>query len=122
MAKILVVDDSMLSRRMMRTILESDGHEVCEATDGMSGIERYFLEKPDLVTLDLTMEGLHGLDVLARIRQIDPKARVIVASADIQDATRALVMEAGAKAFVNKPFNPRQVLEAVRSALQGGAS
>lgn len=122
MAKILVVDDSMLSRRMMRSILESDGHEVCEATDGMSGIERYFLEKPDLVTLDLTMEGIHGLDVLSRIRQIDPLARVIVASADIQEATRALVMEAGAYAFINKPFNPRQVIEAVHNALQGGAS
>lgn len=122
MAKILVVDDSMLSRRMMRSILESDGHEVCEATDGMSGIERYFLEKPDLVTLDLTMEGIHGLDVLSRIRQIDPLARVIVASADIQETSRALVMEAGAKAFINKPFNSRQVLEAVHNALQGGAS
>ena len=119
MAKILIIDDSMLSRRMMKTILESDHHEIVEASDGMSGIERYFLERPDVVTLDLTMEGLNGLDVLARIRQMDPHARIIIASADIQSATRTLVMEAGARGFVNKPFNATQVLETVRNVLQG---
>lgn len=54
MSKILIIEDSALSRRMLREILESAGHDVVDAHDGISGLERYFLEKPDLVTLDLT--------------------------------------------------------------------
>ncbi|MCP4515502.1 MAG: response regulator, partial [Delftia sp.] len=64
MARILVVDDSGLARRMLRKKLEPQGHEVSEAPDGSSALEFYFLEKPDLVFLDLTMAEMHGLEVL----------------------------------------------------------
>ncbi len=63
MAKILIVDDSSMSRRMLRNILEKAGHQVIEAKDGISGIEAYFLDHPDIVLLDLVMEGMYGLDV-----------------------------------------------------------
>ncbi len=120
--KILIVDDSALSRRTLRRILESAGHEVVEADDGMTALEMYFLEKPSLVLLDLVMKGMYGLDVLVKLREMDPNALVVVASADIQSSTRKLVDEAGALAFINKPFISEQVTGAVEAALAKGAS
>jgi two-component system, chemotaxis family, chemotaxis protein CheY len=117
--KLLLVDDSALARRSMRTILESDGFEVVEAEDGLAALERYFLEKPDLVLLDLVMRGMYGLDVLTKLRQLDPSARVIVVTADVQDSSHQLVEEAGASAFINKPVDRHRVLEVVRSVLAG---
>ena len=119
--KILVVDDSALSRRTLRRILESADYEVAEADDGMAALEMYFLEKPSLVLLDLVMKGMYGLDVLAKLREMDPKALVIVATADIQSSTRKLVDQAGALAFINKPFVPEEVIASVEAALAEGA-
>ena len=120
--KILIVDDSALSRRTLRRILESAGYEVVEADDGMIALELYFLEKPSLVLLDLVMKGMYGLDVLVKLREMDPKALVVVASADIQSSTRKLVDEAGALAFINKPFVSEQVIAAVEAALAEGVT
>ena len=120
--KILIVDDSALSRRTLRRILESAGYEVVEADDGMIALELYFLEKPSLVLLDLVMKGMYGLDVLVKLREMDPKALVVVASADIQSSTRKLVDEAGALAFINKPFVAEQVIAAVEAAFAEGAA
>ena len=118
--KILIVDDSALSRRTLRRILETAGYEVVEADDGMTALELYFLEKPSLVLLDLVMKGMYGLDVLVKLREMDPKALVVVASADIQSSTRKMVDEAGALAFINKPFLSEQVIAAVEAALAKG--
>lgn len=119
--KVLIVDDSALSRRTLRRILESAGYEVVEADDGMTALEVYFLEKPDLVLLDLVMKGMYGLDVLVKLREMDQEARVVVASADIQSSTRKMVDEAGALGFINKPFVSDQVVAAVETALAKGA-
>jgi two-component system, chemotaxis family, chemotaxis protein CheY len=115
--KILIVDDSAMSRRMLRRIVESVGYEAVEAEDGAAGLEKYFLEKPDLVFLDLTMKDMYGLDVLGKLHELDPEARVIIASADIQDTTREMVAAAGANAFINKPFSPEKVLKALESVI-----
>jgi two-component system, chemotaxis family, chemotaxis protein CheY len=120
--KILIVDDSALSRRTLRRILESAGYEIVEADDGMTALEVYFLEKPNLVLLDLVMKGMYGLDVLAKLREMDPKALVVVASADIQSSTRQMSEEAGSLAFINKPFVSEQVIAAVEAALAEGAT
>ena len=119
--KILIVDDSALSRRTLRRILESADYEVVEADDGMAALEVYFLEKPSLVLLDLVMKGMYGLDVLLKLREMDPNALVVVATADIQSSTRKLVDEAGALGFITKPFITEPVLEAVEAALAKGA-
>jgi len=119
--KILIVDDSALSRRTLRRILESAGYEVVEADDGMAALEMYFLEKPGMVLLDLVMKGMYGLDVLVKLREMDQEARVVVASADIQSSTRKLVADAGALGFINKPFMTEPVLEVVEAALAKGA-
>ena len=120
--KILIVDDSALSRRTLRRILESAGYEAVEADDGMTALELYFLEKPSLVLLDLVMKGMYGLDVLVKLREMDPKALVVIASADIQSSTRKMVDEAGALAFINKPFVSEQVIAAVEAALAEGVT
>ena len=120
--KILIVDDSALSRRTLRRILESSGYEVVEAEDGMTALEVYFLEKPRLVLLDLVMKGMYGLDVLVKLREMDPRALVVIASADIQSSTRKMGDEAGALSFINKPFVSEQVIAAVEAALAEGAT
>lgn len=117
--KILLVDDSALARRGMRAILEPAGFDVAEAEDGMTGLERYFLDKPDVVILDLVMKGMYGLDVLAKLRELDPAARVIVVSADVQHSSQQLVQDAGAVGFITKPVDPERVLALVRGVLEG---
>lgn len=118
MAKILIVDDSAMSRRILRSILEGGGHQVSEAPDGLVALEKYFLEKPDLVLLDLIMKGMFGMEVLKKILLMDERARIIVASADIQSSTRALTRSEGAAAFVTKPFSGEEILKAVQSVLE----
>lgn len=121
-SKVLIVDDSALSRRTLRRILEAADYPVVEAEDGMTALEVYFLEKPGLVLLDLVMKGMYGIDVLVKLREMDPKALVVIASADIQSSTRKMVDEAGALGFINKPFVSEQVLTAVAAALAEGAT
>ena len=117
--RILVVDDSGLSRRTLRQILEPAGYDVVEAEDGLAALERYFLEKPDVVLLDLVMKGMYGLEVLTKLRELDDTAKVVVVSADIQTSSQQLVEAAGAKAFVNKPFDKAEILNALTAVLAG---
>jgi two-component system chemotaxis response regulator CheY len=114
---VLVVDDSGLARRRVRGVLEGAGYEVLEAEDGMSALERYFVAKPDLVLLDLVMKGMYGLDVLTKLREMDPDARVIVISADIQTSSHEMVERAGAAGFLMKPIDAEQLMTTVRAAL-----
>jgi len=118
-AKVLIVDDSALTRRSLRQILETAGCEVLEAESGLEALERYFLDKPDVVMLDLVMRGMYGLDVLQKIRELDPRARIIVVSADIQTSSQDLAGEAGAAGFINKPFDRTDILSALDAALAG---
>jgi two-component system chemotaxis response regulator CheY len=117
--RVLVVDDSALSRRTLRQILEPAGYDVTEAEDGLGALERYFLDKPDVVLLDLVMKGMYGLDVLAKLRELDTEVKVVVVSADIQTSSRELAEQAGGKAFVNKPFDKAEILKALSSVLAG---
>ena len=115
--RILVVDDSGMARRGTRRVLEGAGYSVLEAEDGIVALERYYVEKPDLVVLDLVMKGMYGIDVLGKLRELDPGARVIVLSADIQTSSRQMVNDAGAVAFLNKPVTSEDLLAAVSGAL-----
>ena len=116
--RVLVVDDSALARRSSRRILESAGYEVIEADDGMAALEQYFVHKPRVVILDLVMKGMYGLDVLAKLREMDPEARVIVVSADVQHSSREMVHSGGGVDFLTKPVEAGSLLTAVKSALQ----
>ena len=119
-ANILIIDDSGLARRMLRKMLEEMGHNVEEASDGATALERYYIHRHDLVLLDMVMHGMYGLEVLAKIRVLNPNVRVIVATADIQSSTRTQVMDAGAAAFLNKPVNRNELATVVDTLLQGG--
>jgi two-component system chemotaxis response regulator CheY len=117
--RVLIVDDSALARRNLRQILESANCEVDEAEDGLSALERYFLDKPDVVLLDLVMRGMYGLDVLEKLRQLDPLAKVVVVSADVQTSSQQLVDQAGAKAFITKPFDREEIIGMLKAVLGG---
>jgi two-component system, chemotaxis family, chemotaxis protein CheY len=121
-AKILIVDDSGLARRTMRHLLSEMGHTVEEASDGPQALERYFLHRHDLVLLDMVMNGMYGLEVLAKLRELNPDVRVIVATADIQNSTREQARAAGAAAVVNKPVDRKQLSGIVTDVLAGGAA
>jgi two-component system chemotaxis response regulator CheY len=118
-AKVLIVDDSALTRRSLRQILENADCEVVEAEDGLAALERYFLEKPDVVLLDLVMRGMYGLEVIEKLLELDASARIVVVSADIQTSSHELAEQAGAKAFINKPFDKAEILIALNTALAG---
>ena len=117
--RILIVDDSGLARRNTRRILEAAGYEVIEAEDGMTALEQFFVQRPAVVILDLVMKGMYGLDVLAKIKEMDAKACVIVVSADVQNSSKGMVKNAGATAFLNKPVQADELLAAVDHALRG---
>lgn len=117
--KVLLVDDSGLARRSTRRVLEEAGYAVIEAEDGLAALERFAVDKPDVVLLDLVMRGMYGLDVLTKLREMDPAARVIVMSADIQTSSRELVQAAGAAGFINKPPAPGQVIQTVEQVMNG---
>ena len=117
MARLLVVDDSGYARRVHRQILESAGHEVLEASSGMSALERFSLDQPEAVLLDLSMEDIGGLDVLRQLREIDIGARVLVISADVQQSTERMVRSSGAMGFVGKPAAPAALLAAIEQML-----
>lgn len=119
-AKILIVDDSGLARKTVRQLLEELGHTVEEASDGAQALERYVLNRHDLVILDMVMHGMYGLEVLNKFQELNPKLPVIIASADIQKSTRELVKAAGAAAMVNKPLKKDELTEILNQVLAGG--
>ena len=111
--KILLIDDSSLSRTVLKRAL-GNHNQFVEAEEGMRGLELYFLEHPDVVFLDLTMPGMNGLEVLAQIKQLDPHARVIVGTADIQTMTHQEALALGADGVITKPFTAEGVAQVVR--------
>ena len=113
--KILVVDDASFVRMALGQILMEDGHEIVgEAADGVEAIEKYKLLKPDLVTMDITMPVMGGIDSLKGIIQFDPNAKVIMSSAMGQQEFVFQAIEAGALDFIVKPFDKERIKEAIR--------
>lgn len=118
MAKVLVTDDAAFMRMMIKDILMKQGHEVYEAKNGLDLLQKYPEVKPDVVTLDITMPEMDGLQAVKELKKIDPDAKIIMCSAMGQ---QVMVMEAvqnGAIDFLVKPFQPERVVEAVRKATQ----
>jgi two-component system chemotaxis response regulator CheY len=120
--KVLIVDDSSLARRTMKPVLEELGLAVEEASDGAQAIERYFINRHDLVILDMVMTGMYGIEVLLKMRELNPDVRVIIATADIQKSTVEQVRAAGAAAFLNKPINRQELARVVSTVLEGGTT
>lgn len=114
MANILIVDDSRTSRKVLRSILEEAGHTVVgEAVNGENGVEMYDQLKPDIVTLDITMPVMDGLEALRAIREKDSNAKVIMVTAAGQNGKIMEAVKRGAAEFVTKPFDQDQITVAI---------
>ncbi|WP_077621874.1 response regulator [Sediminibacillus massiliensis] len=114
MAKVLIVDDAVFSRKTLIAMLKKGNHEVIgEADDGRQAIEKYRELSPDMVILDITMPVLNGMAALEEIMKTDNNARVIMCSATAQQKLVVKAIELGAKDFIVKPFDETRVLEAV---------
>ena len=116
---ILVVDDAAFMRMMIRDILSKEGYEIHEAVNGRDAVEKYDEVQPDLVTMDITMPEMNGLEALKKIRDRDSAARVLIVSAMGQQKMIVEALESGALDFLVKPFQPTKVLETVKKCLQG---
>lgn len=115
---VLVCDDAIFMRTMISDILTQAGYNVIsEAETGVQAVEKYKELKPDLVTMDIVMPDMGGIDAVREIVKFDPNARVLMCSAMGQQALVVEAIQAGAKDFVVKPFQPSRVLEAVQRVL-----
>ena len=117
-ARVLVVDDAIFMRKMISDIIEGNDMEVVgEADTGALAVEKYKELKPDLVTMDIIMPEMNGIDAVRQIMLNDPQARIVMCSALGQQALVQDALAAGARDFLIKPFNPSRVLEVVSKIL-----
>ncbi len=115
---VLVCDDAIFMRTMISDILSQAGYEIIgEAETGVQAVEKYKQLKPDLVTMDIVMPDMGGIDAVREIVKFDGQARILMCSAMGQQALVVEAIQAGAKDFVVKPFQPSRVLEAVQRVL-----
>ncbi|MEW9702932.1 response regulator [Paenibacillus sp. SI8] len=120
MAKVLVVDDAVFMRAMIKDIILSMGHEIAgEASNGHEAVRLYALVHPDLVTMDITMPDMDGVTAVREIRKIDSKAKIIMCSALGQKAMVLEAITSGAKDFIVKPIQKERVMEAIDKVLLG---
>lgn len=118
MGNVLIVDDSRTSRKMLRQIIEETGNTVvAEAVNGEEGVTLFDLLRPDLVTMDVTMPSMDGLEALSRIMEIDSTARVVMITAAGQSAKVKDAVKLGAAEFIVKPYEAEAVVSVLRHLL-----
>ena len=118
MARIMIVDDAAFMRMMIRMMFVEAGHEVVgEASSGQEAIDMYAVLNPDLVTMDITMEGMDGINSVKGIMHKHPDAKIIMCSAMGQQQMILDAIEAGARDFIVKPFQRDRVLSALNKLI-----
>ncbi|MBO5033792.1 MAG: response regulator [Lachnospiraceae bacterium] len=116
MSTVMIVDDSKTSRSMLRNILVEHGYEViAEAENGQEGYEKYCELKPDIVTLDITMPVMDGIETLIKIKEYDGSAKVIMVTAAGQKGKMLDAIKLGAAEFVTKPYETNQIVNIIES-------
>ncbi len=116
--KVLIVDDAAFMRMMIKDILTKNGFEVVgEAENGVQAVEKYDELSPDIVTMDITMPEKDGIEALKEIKGKDPNANILMCSAMGQQSMVIEAIQAGAKDFIVKPFQPERVMEAIKKSL-----
>ena len=119
MKRIMVVDDSIFMRSLLRDILERNGYDdIIECCNGREALEGYPGNRPDLVMLDIIMPEMNGLEVVEGLMAIDGDARVMIISAVGQDGIVDRALRLGAREYIIKPVNEDRVMEAVRMVLR----
>lgn len=119
MAKIMIVDDSVLIRLNLKKLLTERGHEIAaEACNGEEACQKYHEVRPDLVTLDITMPKMDGIEALTKIRNEDSNANVIMISALGQEMKILEALDKGAKHYIVKPFKNEEVLDKIEKVLE----
>lgn len=117
--RILIVDDAIFMRKMIGDILRKEGYEICgEAENGIEAIKKYKELSPDLVTMDIIMPDMSGIDAVQEIVNVDSNAKILMVSAMGQQSLVVEAIQKGAKDYVIKPFQPSRVLEAVERVLK----
>ncbi|MFY8330460.1 response regulator [Vagococcus carniphilus] len=112
--KVLIVDDAVFMRMKLKDILEKNGYEVVdEAQNGLEAIEKYKATQPDLVTMDITMPEMDGVEALKEIKAFDADAKVLMCSAMGQQSMVMDAIRAGAVDFIVKPFDSDRVIKAL---------
>lgn len=112
--RVLIVDDAIFMRKMISDILVENGMEVVgEADTGAKAVEKYMELRPDLVTMDIIMPEMNGIDAVRKVMEFDAKARIVMCSALGQQALVQDAITAGAKDFLIKPFNAARVVEVI---------
>lgn len=120
MARILLVDDEAFVRRIVRVLLEAEGHDVSEAADGPSALSAVDGSSPDAVVLDLVIPGMHGVEVCRRIKADHPATKVLVLTSVPKDEADGVAREAGADDVMIKPFSALELLDRL-GKLAGGS-
>ena len=118
MARILIVDDTLFMRTVLRTIVTDEGHEVTgEAEDGYQGVFEYINNRPDLVLLDILMPKMDGIMTLKTLIGYDPQVKVIMVSAIQSTKMIKLALQCGAKGYILKPFQRPQLMQEIQRVL-----
>lgn len=118
MPSILVIEDSVHIRRLIREILEADGYTIVEAENGLQAVQMAVTEMPDCIILDLIMPDISGLKILKDLHEGGSKIPVIIVTAHLQDSVRQNCLELGASAFINKPFSKDELRHEVNKILR----
>lgn len=117
--RVLIVDDAVFMRMKLRDILEKNGYEVvAEAQNGLEALEKFKQEKPDLVTMDITMPEMDGVAALKEIKTLDGDAKIIMCSAMGQQSMVMEAIQAGALDFIVKPFDTDRVLQSLERVMR----
>ena len=117
--RVLIVDDAIFMRMKLKDILESNGYEVvAEAQNGAEAIEKFKSERPDLITMDITMPEMDGIEALRSIRAIDSQAKVVMCSAMGQQAMVMESIQSGAVDFIVKPFDSDRVIQSLNKVVR----
>ncbi|MFC0213998.1 response regulator [Paenibacillus chartarius] len=115
MASVLIVDDSSFMRVLLKEMIEQTGHEVAgEAENGLEAVSMYIRLRPDIVTMNIVMPELFGIEAVRRIRQVDPRAKVIICSAMGNSYNVVEAIQAGALDFIVKPFDAARLGESIK--------
>lgn len=118
MAKVLIVDDAAFMRKTLALIFQQNGYEIGgEAENGTQAVTRYKELKPDLVTMDITMPEMDGIQAIKAIKAYDPDCRIIVISAMGQESMVREAVLSGAKGFIVKPFKEDVVISTAKKVL-----